>query len=108
MQVRVYTLNAGTVVVFNPLGWSRNDIIRVSIPVDGEPQATGVAMVEKGPTVDIRVLNFDKQTHLAEVEIPVSSVPAMGYQTLHIAMAPSGSSVINIPKRGALAAREFF
>jgi alpha-mannosidase len=85
-------LSAQTVVVFNPLGWNRDGTVHVSLPVDGEPGGTVAVVPEKGDSTLVQEFGYDKTARRVEVDIPVHGIPALGYQTLHVLVAPKGSS----------------
>jgi alpha-mannosidase len=84
--------NAQTVVVFNPLGWERDGLVHVSLPVDTEPGGTVAVVPEKGDSFLIEDFDYNKITNRVEVDIPVHGVPALGYQTVHVAVSVKSPS----------------
>jgi alpha-mannosidase len=109
MKMQVFTQNSQTVVIFNPLGWQRKETVNVSIPIEGEPAETGVAILENGGgVIDLHLTNIDKVAHRADVEIPSVSVPALGYQTIHIAIPGKDSPYLkNVKKAPRASLTEF-
>ena len=84
--------NTQTVVVFNSLGWERDGLVHVSLPVDGEPGGTAAVVPEKGNSTLIEEFDYDKTANRVEIDIPVHRIPALGYQTVHVAVAPKSQS----------------
>ncbi|MGA2833376.1 MAG: glycoside hydrolase family 38 C-terminal domain-containing protein [Terracidiphilus sp.] len=99
MKLQVFTQNSQTVVIFNPLGWERKETVNVSIPIEGEPAETGAAMLENGGVIEVHLTNIDKVAHRADVEIPSVNVPALGYQTIHIAIPGKDSPYLKHEKK---------
>ena len=91
--------NAQTVVVFNPLGWTRDGFVRVSVPVEGQPGGSAWVIPEQGDAEQARIVSYDPALARLELEVPVKDVPALGYETIHVAVAPSASSVASMPKK---------
>lgn len=91
--------NAQSVVVFNPLGWDRSGTVLVSVPVEGQPSGSASVISEQGDSEQARIVSYDTATGQLELEVPVENVPALGYKTLHLSLAASGSSVANVPKK---------
>ena len=91
--------NAQTVVIFNPLGWDRSGTVLVNVPVEGQPGGSAWVIPEQGDSEPARIVSYDPTLARLEVEVPVKDVPALGYETIHVAIAPSGSSVASMPKK---------
>ncbi|HEY1805590.1 MAG TPA: glycoside hydrolase family 38 C-terminal domain-containing protein [Terracidiphilus sp.] len=87
--------DAQTVVVFNPLGWVRNGTALVHMPVEGQPGDSAWVIPEQGDSEKARIISYDKATGQLELEVPVKDVPALGYETIHVSVAASGSSAAN-------------
>ncbi len=91
--------NAQTVVIFNPLGWDRGGTVLVNVPVEGQPGGSAWVIPEQGDSEPARIVSYDPALARLELEVPVKDVPALGYETIHVAVAPSGSSVASTPKK---------
>jgi alpha-mannosidase len=76
-----------SIVVFNPLGWERSGSILVRISDYPQGFILGYSGF-KWPSSA-----FSKENHDGEeiYRIPVTNVPALGYQILHISPAPQGA-----------------
>jgi alpha-mannosidase len=84
--------NTQAVVVFNPLGWDRTGNVLVHVPVQGQPGDSAWVIPEAGDSERARIISYDKASEQLELEVPVKDVPALGYQTIHVALGPSGPS----------------
>jgi alpha-mannosidase len=88
----VFPVEGIPVVIFNPLGWARDGLVHVSIPLDGEPGDTAAVVPEKGDSILIQKFEYDKTTHRVEIDVPVHGIPALGYQALNVVISPKGQS----------------
>ena len=79
--------NAQSVVVFNPLGWQRDGIVHLSIPVEGDQDGRTFLVIGNNEIVNVDHLNWNSTAHRAEIDFSVHHLPAMGYATYHIGIA---------------------
>ncbi len=79
-------------VVFNPLGWARDGIVHLSVPVDGDLEGRTFLVIGKHELINIDRLDFNQITHRAEIEFPVHNLPALGYETYHVGIATQQAS----------------
>ncbi|MFZ0745268.1 MAG: glycoside hydrolase family 38 C-terminal domain-containing protein [Terracidiphilus sp.] len=72
-----------SVVVFNPLGWTRSGDVSVKIQL---PSAVGARFVDAvhGSVLPSEILSADKQTGEIRARVHVDSVPALGYKVLRV------------------------
>jgi alpha-mannosidase len=80
-----------TVVVLNPLGWARSGSVLVNVPLEGQPGDSAWVIPEKGDSEPARIVSYDSASKQLEIEVPVKDVPAMGFETLHVAVPEDGS-----------------
>ena len=86
---RINTLGAGQpVVVFNTLGWTRNDIAETDLGF-GQGSARGVKVVDDQRTVVpaqiLQSTNYeDGSLKTARVAFTSRDIPALGYRTYHV------------------------
>jgi alpha-mannosidase len=92
-------VGAQAVVIFNPLGWNRSGSVRVDVPVEGQPGASAWVFTDQGDPEQARIISYDPASARLELEVPVKDVPALGYETIHVAVGPSGSPVASTPKK---------
>ncbi len=93
-------VDAQAVVIFNPLGWVRSGSVRVNVPGEGQPGASAWVLTDLGDPEQARIVSYDPALAQLELEVPVENVPALGYETIHITVGPSGSSVASMaPKK---------
>jgi alpha-mannosidase len=91
--------NTPAVVIFNPLGWDRSGTVLVNVPVEGQPGGSAWVIPEHGDSEQARIVSYDPALARLELEVPVKDVPALGYETIHVAVAPSASSAASMPKK---------
>jgi alpha-mannosidase len=78
------------VVVTNPLGWKRNGVITVIVPVSDSAKSvtacddTLMNDSYPAPCLDARIVSRDKKQGTAEVSVKVWEVPATGFRTIHL------------------------
>ncbi|MGD0912925.1 MAG: glycoside hydrolase family 38 C-terminal domain-containing protein [Terracidiphilus sp.] len=91
-----------TVVIFNPLGWERSGSVTVNVPVAGHPGDSAWVIPEKGESEQARIVSYNKATEQLELQVPVRNIPALGYETLHVAVSDKGD--LRSPSTSAVAA----
>jgi alpha-mannosidase len=79
--------NAQSAVVFNPLGWQRDGIVHLSIPVEGDQEGRTFLVIGNNEIVNVDHLSWNSTAHRAEIDFSVHHLPAMGYATYHIGIA---------------------
>jgi alpha-mannosidase len=73
-----------SIVVFNPLGWSRSGVVTARIKHLGTNDSVAALLDGKGEVTIANILTLDPKSHIAEVQIPVKDVPALGYKVLRV------------------------
>ncbi|MGD0292756.1 MAG: glycoside hydrolase family 38 C-terminal domain-containing protein [Terracidiphilus sp.] len=83
-------LHGISVVVLNPLGWKRNGVVSVKVPLPDSAQSvttcddTLMNDSYPAPCLDARIVSRDKKQGTAEVSVKVWEVPATGFRTIHL------------------------
>jgi alpha-mannosidase len=73
------------VLVYNPLGWRRSGNINVKVQIAGlDRLGIRATDVTRKVILPERIISTDQQTGVANVEVHVSDVPAMGYKLISI------------------------
>lgn len=95
-HVQVPVPNSVPIVVFNPLGWTRDDVIRTHVTLFGNPSPgnlgafrKGVRLLdEAGNSVPCHVEEYSENISRAVVLVfPVHGVPSLGYKTYYLVAA---------------------
>src|SRR6202044_4008700 len=73
-----------SVVVFNPLGWERSGVVSAKIQNLGKSEKVAALVDGKGEVTVAEIRSIDPVSHLADVEILVKDVPALGYKVLRV------------------------
>ena len=80
-----------SVVVFNPLSWTRDGMISVNIQL---PANTKSAIAQSGSERSaVEIHEFDKATGLAHLHFLARGLPAMGYKVYRIITAPTAATM---------------
>jgi alpha-mannosidase len=90
--------NAASLLVVNPLAWSRNDLVEADVQL---PQSFDRVQVQSsdGSALESQILSTNSQTHSAHLLIKMREVPSLGYQVLHVGgFGVSGSSSVSTLK----------
>ena len=74
--------NAVPVMVWNPLGWTRNGLAEVTVQMP-EPTDHVTVIDGAGKVVPSQVISTDAATHAFHVLLQPEAVPSMGYEVLH-------------------------
>jgi alpha-mannosidase len=86
------------VVVFNPLGWARTDVVEVEVRVSPAPDAIQVRDAS-GAVVVSEVIARDTATQRATLRILAQDVPPFGYKVLHVvSMRAAGARIAGAPR----------
>ena len=81
----IASLNAGTpVLVFNPLGWARDGVVRVDVQLPTTNIVPASVLDAEGHALQFRVVSSDPKTQRYTLEVAVSKTPSMGYQVLQV------------------------
>jgi alpha-mannosidase len=81
----IASLNAGTpVLVFNPLGWARDGVVRVDVQLPTTNIVPASVLDAEGHALQFRVVSGDPKTQRYTLEVAVSKTPSMGYQVLQV------------------------
>jgi len=83
--------DGAALVVFNPMSWTRTDVCRAKVALDGA-FSTGFKLIrENGREIPFQIENHASPGDEKEVEIVflASDVPSLGYQTYYLAPASS-------------------
>jgi alpha-mannosidase len=71
------------IIVWNPLSWSRTDVVSVSVQMpQAEPNGISVLDAENQPVL-MQVLSVDKRTNTYQLLLRPKDVPSIGYTVLH-------------------------
>ena len=71
------------IVIWNPLSWSRTDVVAVSIQMP-EPTKNGISISDAdGKPVLVQILSINKHTNTYQVLLRPANVPSIGYTVLH-------------------------
>lgn len=74
--------DAVPVMVWNPLGWTRNGLAEITVQMPDPTEA--ITLVNgAGEPAPSQVLSTDAATHTFHVLVQAEAVPSMGYQVLH-------------------------
>jgi alpha-mannosidase len=68
-----------SVLVFNPLSWSRTEEVEVEVQ---RPDWSGAARDANGVQVPVQIISSDATTERTRVRILAANVPAMGYELI--------------------------
>ena len=75
--------NVTSVMVVNPLSWSRNDLVEADVQLP-EPATSMTVEGADGNILQSQTLSSDPQTHTTHLLIKTHEVPSLGYQVLHV------------------------
>ena len=93
----VHNPESQSVVIFNPLGWERSGDVKVQVQL---PKAgmNGFHITDaaRKTVLGSHILSVDKKTGVAELDIHVDGVPALGYKVLDVA-PESATDQMSIP-----------
>ncbi len=100
------------VVVFNPLGWERSDLVEVEAGID----ATGVKGLRvidpAGKPVPAQIVHADRYSDgglkLAKLAFVARSVPALGYSTYRVVPSGSVEESGGDPEKGGVLENELY
>ena len=81
-----------SVVIFNPLGWARSGVVTAKIQHLGTSDKVAALVDGKGEVTVADIRSIDPISHLAEVQIPVKDVPALGYKVLRVPSPKIGNN----------------
>lgn len=83
-EIDTSTTTGVPVMVWNPLAWTRTDLVRVRVQMpSAEPN--GIAVVDaKGVPLPMQVLSQDAGTSSYTLLVEAKDVPSMGYEVLHV------------------------
>ncbi len=95
LAARIRTAGAGVpVIVFNPLGWERNDIVELDVPLAGAP-ADVTVRDPAGKTMLAEVVSRDEKVQNVRVRFLAEGVPSLGHKVFHV--APATASQMQTP-----------
>jgi alpha-mannosidase len=102
LLARIDTRGDGTpIVVFNPLGWSRSDVVETSVSFSERGVTDLNLLGADGKSVPIQVLeaqrNRDGSLKTARLAFIARDVPALGYAVHHLSFKRGQPSVGQIP-----------
>lgn len=86
IQARVDTRVHGAVpvLVFNPLGWQRSDIVRFDVQMPGSAAGEVSVLDPQNRTLPSEILSRNPQTHSFRLLVEVNDAPSLGYEVLHV------------------------
>jgi alpha-mannosidase len=100
-RVTVPIPNSFPIVVFNPLGWSRDDVVRTHVALFGIPAPADIAPFKKGMRlldetgrpVPFRVEEYSENiSRSLELVFVARNVPSLGYRTYYLTAADAPES----------------
>lgn len=102
-RVRIPAAGGVPIVVFNPLSWSREDIVRAHVTLFGDPAPADIAAYRKGmrlldeagSEIPVEVEEYSENISRAlQIVFIAKGVPSLGYKTYYLASAdlPPASS----------------
>lgn len=84
LAARINTQGTGTpFTIFNPLSWERTDTVDISAAVPPPGQQLE-ARDSNGRVLPSQVMSPDKASNQVKLEVLARSVPAMGYEVIHV------------------------
>lgn len=95
-RVRIPIAGSLPIVVFNPLGWSRDDVVRSHVALFGDPAPADIAAYKKGmrlldeagQPVPFYVEEYSENISRAlQLVFVAKSVPSLGYRTYYLVSA---------------------
>ncbi|HLK05659.1 MAG TPA: alpha-mannosidase [Candidatus Acidoferrum sp.] len=86
LTAHIRTTEPGTpVVIFNPLSWSRSEVVEIEAQLSGPVSNVEVAD-ENGKAIPSQLLNQDKDTNRVRLLV-LANVPSLGYTTYFVRAA---------------------
>ena len=79
------------VIVFNPLSWTRNDLVETSVTFASAPSSVRVYDYQTGAEVPTQVLSINGNT--AKILFEANNVPGIGYKVFKATAASPGAIV---------------
>ncbi len=95
-HVQVPVPNSAPIVVFNPLSWTRDDMIRTHVTLFGDPSPGNLGALRKGMrlldeagnSIPFHAEEYSENISRALVLVfPVRGVPSLGYKTYYLVAA---------------------
>jgi hypothetical protein len=95
-RVQMPITNSVAVVVFNPLGWTRNDLVKAHLTIYGDPAPGNIGpwrkglrlLDEAGHAVPFQVEEYSENISRAlELVFVARGVPSLGYKTYYLVAA---------------------
>jgi alpha-mannosidase len=108
-RVQAPVSNSFPIVVFNPLGWTRDDLVSAHVTIYGDPAPGNIAAFRKGlrlvdeagASIPFHVLEYSENISRAiELLFVARGVPSLGYKTYYLTAAektetfPQAASVV--------------
>ncbi len=78
--------NSASILVFNPLAWTRSGLVTVDVQLPAAVTAGNGAIMladAQGARLNTTILSKDDKTHTYKLLVQVNNVPSMGYKVLH-------------------------
>jgi len=83
-EIDTSTTTGVPVMVWNPLAWTRTDLVDVKVQMPAA-EANGISVVdEKGMALPVQVLSENAATSSYKLLVEPNNVPSMGYEVLHV------------------------
>jgi hypothetical protein len=90
---RITTGDAPSVVVFNPLAWTRSDVVQVELPGVAGTDQQGIHLVsDDGESVPCEASARPEEPGKALVSLVAKDVPSLGYRSYRLVRAGSAAS----------------
>ena len=73
------------VMIWNPLGWERTDLVELQVQMPDAPKAGSIAVLDaEGRALPMQILSSDAATRSYALLVEAKDVPSMGYEIVHV------------------------
>ncbi len=79
------------VLVFNPMGWTRSETVKVSVQLPDASDGVRILDSHNRPLIS-QIISQDAATHRFDLLVRVNDIPALGYAVLHAEKAGASES----------------
>src|SRR6266436_1757132 len=80
--------SGAALIVFNPLGWERNDVVETEVQMPGPARVKFVRVSDAtGHVVPVEILANKPDTNVFTIRFLATTVPSLGYKVFHVGTA---------------------
>ncbi len=80
--------SGAALIVFNPLGWERNDVVETDVQMPGPARVKFVRVSDAtGHVVPVEILANKPETNVFTIRFLATNVPSLGYKVFHVGTA---------------------